>query len=70
MATDKRESAISLTVPQGEVFVLGDNRSNSKDTRNFGPVPLQDIVGKAQQVWFSRTAQDGVRWDRLGKMFD
>jgi len=54
-----------IIVPNGEVFVLGDNRSNSKDSRHFGTVPLQDVVGKASQVWMSRS-KDGFRWERLG----
>ncbi len=33
-------------VPEGEVFVCGDNRGDSLDSRAFGPVPVNDIVGK------------------------
>lgn len=56
---------LDLTVPPGEVFVLGDNRSNSLDSRQLGTVPMQDVVGRARQVWFSWGA-DGIRWGRLG----
>lgn len=56
-----------VTVPAGEVFVMGDNRAASKDSRDFGTVPLQDVVGKARQVWFSR-AEGTIRWERLGKV--
>lgn len=40
------EGNIDLTVSAGEVFVCGDNRGNSLDSRYFGPVPLHDVVGK------------------------
>jgi signal peptidase I len=39
-------------VPPGKVFVMGDNRTNSKDSRVFGPIPQSDVVGRAfVRVW-------------------
>ena len=42
--------AISLVVPRGDVFVMGDHRANSFDSKSFGPVPVASIVGRA---WFA-----------------
>jgi signal peptidase I len=56
-----------LHVPPGQVFMMGDNRTDSNDSRFFGTVPLQDVVGKARQVWFSAQG-NSVRWERIGKL--
>jgi signal peptidase I len=61
---------VTITVPNGHVFVLGDNRDATHDSREFGTVPLIDIVGKAKQIWFSWDTNTGVRWTRLGKSLD
>ena len=66
-ALDPRDNFGPVTVPADKIFTMGDNRTASNDSRFFGVVPLQDVVGKARQVWFSLRGND-IRWERMGQI--
>lgn len=49
-------------VPPGHVYLLGDNRANSADSREHGPVPFENIVGRATEIVVSREISRIGRW--------
>lgn len=61
---------MAYVVPKGHVFVMGDNRENSADSREWGPVPIESIKGKAVFIWLSvkPSAAGGYEWHRIGKI--
>ncbi|WP_428264794.1 signal peptidase I [Haliangium sp.] len=61
---------LRYVVPEGHVFAMGDNRDNSSDSRIWGPVPLENIKGKALFIWWSANGKLGVQWDRIGHVVD
>ena len=55
-------------VPAGHVYVVGDDRDASNDSRAWGTVPLPNVKGKALWIVWSRAADDEIRWPRVGKV--
>jgi signal peptidase I len=76
-----RDNFGPVEVPAGSVFLLGDNRDNSRDSRHWGFVPVEALVGRSLGVYWSVEPRRGtgswmealkqlpqrIRWERLGQ---
>ena len=64
--------AETYTFKQNYYYMIGDNRHNSADSRMWGFVPEDHVVGKALIIWMSKDLErgwfsGGVRWERIFK---
>ena len=68
---DPRDNLGPIRVPAHSLFVLGDNRDASYDSRYWGFVDLSTVKGKATIIYWSRDKSSGqTRWERIGQRIE
>ncbi|MBL7994519.1 signal peptidase I [bacterium] len=67
-----RDNYGPVKVPEGTLFAMGDNRDRSYDSRQWGFVPREYVIGKALLVYWSTASEDNfdIRWSRIGMMIE
>jgi len=58
------------TVEEDHIFVLGDNLPASRDSRTWGFLPVERVIGRALFIYWSLGSAGSVRWDRVGTFVD
>ena len=75
---EDRKTTMPTIIPPNRVYVLNDKRSDTEDSRSFGPLDLKEIEAKAVLVWMSLDWYDGkkvrtwprLRWSRVMRGID
>ncbi len=64
-----RDNLVKIKVPENKLFVMGDNRDNSHDSRFWGFVDLTEVKGEAFMIYWSWNKESwGIRWGRIGNL--
>jgi signal peptidase I len=68
----QRDNLPPQTIPAGFIFVLGDNRDNSYDSRFYGPIRQDAVVGggRLRVYWSWDASRHATRWERTGRFLE